>query len=244
MSAIRLAAATTFTATTNVSESTLLSQVYQFVNHVSGMVMLRGESTLEMLMTAVMVLGRWRWWCEQHRGGFDSLLGIAEGLVQDLGLNRNPRQTQDKEERLTDIEKRLLLGVWYLRSCAATHLSHLTPTVFTPYMLQCLKDLEMSSQPSDQVLVQAVKVQHLEERIRRLNGFTQFRPNRRRSKYRKNYRFEERLGVVEPELSRADAQSTGSLPPQNDLPPPPQVSSRADFQHAFRSIEAGPNSYL
>ncbi|KAK3500487.1 hypothetical protein B0T13DRAFT_223454 [Neurospora crassa] len=36
-------------------------------------------------------------------------------------------------------------------------------------MLQCLKYLEMSSQPSDQVLVQAVKVQHLEEGIRRLN---------------------------------------------------------------------------
>lgn len=116
MSAIRLAAATTFTATTNVSESTLLSQVYQFVNHVSNMVTLRGERTLEMLMAVVMVLGRWRWWCEQHRGGFNSLLGIAEGLVQDLGLNRNPRQTQEKEEGVTDVEKRLLLGVWYLRS--------------------------------------------------------------------------------------------------------------------------------
>ncbi|EGO51339.1 hypothetical protein NEUTE1DRAFT_104400 [Neurospora tetrasperma FGSC 2508] len=126
MSAIRLAAATTFTATTNVSESTLLSQVYQFVNHVSSMVMLRGESTLEILMAAVMVLGRWRWWCEQHRGGFDSLLGIAKGLVKDLGLNRNPRQTQEKEERVTDIEKRLLLGVWYLRSCSHQQPSRLT----------------------------------------------------------------------------------------------------------------------
>ncbi|EDO64965.1 hypothetical protein GE21DRAFT_15 [Neurospora crassa] len=126
MSAIRLAAATTSTATTNVSESTLLSQVYQFVNHVSRMVTLRGECTLEMLMAAVMVLGRWRWWCEQHRGGFNSLLGIAEGLVQDLGLNRNPRQTQEEEERVTDIKKRLLLGVWYLRSCSHQQSSRLT----------------------------------------------------------------------------------------------------------------------
>lgn len=116
MSAIRLAAATTFTATTNVSKSTLLSQVYQFVNHVSSMVMLSGERTLEMLMAAVMVLGRWRWWCEQHRGAFNSLLGIAEGLVQDLGLNCNPRQMKEEENMVTDIEKRLLLGVWYLRS--------------------------------------------------------------------------------------------------------------------------------
>ncbi|KAL0466447.1 hypothetical protein QR685DRAFT_450468 [Neurospora intermedia] len=126
MSAIRLAAATTFTATTNVSKSTLLSQVYQFVNHVSSMVMLSGERTLEMLMAAVMVLGRWRWWCEQHRGAFNSLLGIAEGLVQDLGLNCNPRQMKEEENMVTDIEKRLLLGVWYLRSCSHQQSSRLT----------------------------------------------------------------------------------------------------------------------
>lgn len=36
-------------------------------------------------------------------------------------------------------------------------------------MLQCLNDIEMSSQHSDRVLVQAVKIQRLEERITRLN---------------------------------------------------------------------------
>ena len=123
MSAIRLAATTTQTSSDNsaprVPESVLRRQLYQFVNHVSNAVLLRGEGNLETLMAIVVVLGRWRWWCARHGGRFNSLLSVAEALVGELGLNRNStysRQTHEEEERVTDDEKRLLLGAWYLRS--------------------------------------------------------------------------------------------------------------------------------
>lgn len=55
------------------------------------------------------------------------------------------------------------------RNSAATNLSQLSPTSLSAYVLQCLNDLEMSSHQSDRVLVQIVKIQHLEQRIARLN---------------------------------------------------------------------------
>ena len=78
--------------------------------------MLRGEGNLETLMAILVLLGRWRWWCVRHGGRFNSLLGVAEALVGELGLNKNSRHALEEEERVTDDEKRLLLGVWYLRS--------------------------------------------------------------------------------------------------------------------------------
>ncbi|KAK3396691.1 hypothetical protein B0T20DRAFT_502263, partial [Sordaria brevicollis] len=181
MGAIRLAAATIQTATTTgtyrVPDSGFVrKQVYNFIQHVSSCVMVKGEGegegNLETLMAVVIVLGRWRWWCVRHGGSgrFNGLLGVAEGLVGGWeGIRGGGEGDQNGEERVTDDERRLLLGVWYLRSCAATNLSQLLPTSLSPYMNQCLHDLEMSSHQSDRVLVQLIKIQHLEQRIARLN---------------------------------------------------------------------------
>lgn len=124
MSAIRLAAATTSTSTTGAtskaSEVMLRRQVYHFVQHVSNMVLLKGEGNLETLMAIVILLGRWRWWCTRHGGRYNSLLGVAEALVGDLGLgspsSSGTREEGEGEEKVTDDEKRLVVGVWYLRS--------------------------------------------------------------------------------------------------------------------------------
>ncbi|KAL1836473.1 hypothetical protein VTJ49DRAFT_5087 [Mycothermus thermophilus] len=124
------------------------------------------ERSLDLLMGIVVILG----WHHYHCGRqsqLNNLLCLAESLISDLGLNKAPVPQENGEEsvRATE-EKRLLLGVWYLRSSAAMHLQQLTSMPFTSYMRQCLAEIqERKDHELDGVLVHFVKVQFLAERV-------------------------------------------------------------------------------
>lgn len=74
------------------------------------------ERSLDLLMGIVVILGWHHYHCSKH-SQLNSLLCLAESLISDLGINRSPPvEDGEKRERITAEEKRLLLGVWYLRS--------------------------------------------------------------------------------------------------------------------------------
>ncbi|KAL2138587.1 hypothetical protein VTI28DRAFT_6532 [Corynascus sepedonium] len=124
------------------------------------------ERSLDLLMGIVVILGWHHYHCSKH-SQLNSLLCLAESLISDLGLNRSPPiEDGEKRERITAEEKRLLLGVWYLRSSAAMHLQQLTSMPFTPFMRQSLVELQEGKKHSlDEALVQCVKIQYLAERV-------------------------------------------------------------------------------
>jgi hypothetical protein len=76
----------------------------------------RFERSLDLLMGIVVILG-WHHYLRGRPSQLNTLLCLAESLISDLGLNKRPvtgrgEETRDRQTQ----EKRLLLGVWYLRS--------------------------------------------------------------------------------------------------------------------------------
>ncbi|KAK4243903.1 transcriptional regulator WAR1 [Corynascus novoguineensis] len=102
------------------------------------------EQSLDLLMGIVVILGWHHYRCSKH-SQLNSLLCLAEATAE---------------------EKRLLLGVCYLRSSAAMHLQQFTSMPFTPFMRQSLVELQEGKKHSlDEALAQCVKIQYLAERI-------------------------------------------------------------------------------
>jgi hypothetical protein len=80
----------------------------------------QSERSLDLLMGIVVILGWHHYHCTR-RSQLNNLLCLAESLVSDLGLNKKPTASDESGEReRTAEEKRLLLGVWYLRSSYVT----------------------------------------------------------------------------------------------------------------------------
>ena len=155
MSAVRMVA-------TLRNPASMHGQMYQLMSYLADHMLLRAERSLDLLMGIVVVLGWYHHHCVQH-SQHNNLLCLAESLVADLGLGQ---PIPEGEKDLTIDEKRLLLGVWYLRSCAAMQLSQLDPVVFTPYMCRCLATIEQANEhPADELLVHFVKIQNLTQRI-------------------------------------------------------------------------------
>ena len=91
-------------------------QMFQIMSYISDHVFLRAERSLDLLMGVVVILGWYHYHCLKH-SQLNNLMCLAESLIADLGLNRSPTgQECDSEAGRTSEEKRLLLGVWYLRS--------------------------------------------------------------------------------------------------------------------------------
>jgi len=152
------------------------AQMQLATGHMADRIFRHCERTLDLLMGIVVILGWYHYHCARHNQ-LNNLLCLAESLVSDLGLNKRPHGGDDEadEERAVE-EKRLLLGVWYLRSSyvhyqhfaiylpqcpstdnehsAAMHLPQPTSMPFTSYMRQCLTELEQAEDHDlDQVLV-------------------------------------------------------------------------------------------
>ncbi|KAK4169776.1 hypothetical protein QBC43DRAFT_351916 [Cladorrhinum sp. PSN259] len=137
-------------------------QMQLILDYLSDRMFRQAERSLDLLMGIVVVLGWYHYHCMKH-SQLNNLLCLAESLVSDLGLNRRP--VGQTEERTID-ERRLLLGVWYLRSSAAMYLQQLTSMPFTSYMRQCLVDVQQEKEHElDDVLVYYLKVQYLTERV-------------------------------------------------------------------------------
>ncbi|KAK3988417.1 hypothetical protein QBC44DRAFT_243579 [Cladorrhinum sp. PSN332] len=144
------------------SLQSMRGQMQLIMDHLSERMFRQAERSLDLLMGIVVVLGWYHYHCMKH-SQLNNLLCLAESLVSDLGLNRRP--AGQMEERAID-EKRLLLGVWYLRSSAAMYLQQLTSMPFTSYMRQCLVDIQQEKEHFlDDVLVYYLKVQYLTERV-------------------------------------------------------------------------------
>ena len=81
----------------------------------------QAERSLDLLMGIVVILGWHHYYHCARDSQLNNLLCLAESLVSDLGLNKRPPAGDDEEggERVVE-EKRLLLGVWYLRSSSVT----------------------------------------------------------------------------------------------------------------------------
>ncbi|KAK4197553.1 hypothetical protein QBC40DRAFT_308994 [Triangularia verruculosa] len=137
-------------------------QMQHIMDYVADHMFRQAERSIDLLMGIVVVLGWYHYHCMRH-SPLNNLLCLAESLVSDLGINKRPNAPN--EGRLAD-EKRLLLGVWYLRSSAAMYLQQLTSMPFTPYMRQCLVELdEEKDHELDEVLVYCIKLQYLTERV-------------------------------------------------------------------------------
>ncbi len=95
---------------------TMHTQMQLVRGHLADRMLLQSEHSLDLLRGIVVILGWHHYHCTKH-SQLNKLLCLAESLVSDLGLNRKPPVGQNGEEAVRPTEdKRLLLGVWYLRS--------------------------------------------------------------------------------------------------------------------------------
>lgn len=95
------------------------------MEHISTAILIKSESSLDLLQGILVILGFYHYHCMAH-AQFNNLIRLAVSLVEDLGLNSCPKSRQSKyqlplargEEPIyrTNEEKRALLGIWYISS--------------------------------------------------------------------------------------------------------------------------------
>lgn len=100
------------------------AQNYFILKHISEHMLMRSERSLEILQSILLVLGYYHYHCMVH-AQMNNLIGLANSLAADMGINRNP-EWQERTRLLqanpeapparTNEERRALLGVWYMTS--------------------------------------------------------------------------------------------------------------------------------
>ncbi|KAB5576057.1 hypothetical protein GE09DRAFT_1094551 [Coniochaeta sp. 2T2.1] len=152
-------------------------QLYQTMSHIADHMLLRAERSLDLLMGIVVLLGWYHHHCVRHNQlnnlicQLNNLICLAQSLVGDLGLNRNPYVAGYSVPERTNEERRLLLAVWYLTSSTGIHSLQIDTMRYTPYMEHCARDLLRANEyPSDEVLVHCTLLQRLTEKIWRLTS--------------------------------------------------------------------------
>ncbi|KAI1205588.1 uncharacterized protein F4807DRAFT_442303 [Annulohypoxylon truncatum] len=155
------------------------AQNYFILKHISEHMLMRSERSLEILQSILLVLGYYHYHCMVH-AQMNNLIGLANSLTADLGINRNP-ELQERTKLLqtnseapppvrTNEERRALCGVWYMTSIISLAFQRIDPPRYTPYIDQCLRELEADGEyKSDLLLVQLVRIQNLSERIAQLH---------------------------------------------------------------------------
>ncbi|KAI1804260.1 hypothetical protein F4811DRAFT_298050 [Daldinia bambusicola] len=159
--------------------SSLRSQNYFIMRHISEQMLMRSERSLEILQSILLVVGYYHYHCIMH-AQMNNLIALANSLVADLGINKPP-EVQEKtklllsapdppKSRVND-ERRAVCGVWYMTSVVSLLLQRMEPPKFTPYIDQCLRELETDQEyETDSLLVHLVRIQHLSERISQLHS--------------------------------------------------------------------------
>ncbi|KAI0839333.1 hypothetical protein F5Y06DRAFT_266564 [Hypoxylon sp. FL0890] len=154
------------------------SQNYLILRHISEQMLMRSERSLETLQSILLVLGYYQYHCMIH-AQMNNLIGLANSLVADLGINKDP-EFQEKIRLLqsnpevprarTNDERRAICGVWYMTSIISLAFHRIDPPRYTPYIDQCLRELEADQEyQTDSLLVHLVRIQHLSERIAQLH---------------------------------------------------------------------------
>ncbi|KAM0332410.1 hypothetical protein ACHAQA_002690 [Verticillium albo-atrum] len=154
------------------------AQMYLLMSHIADRMLIRSERSLDLLAGIVLILGWHHYHCTMHTQ-MNNLVSLAATLAAELGLKRKPCWHERTrlmvmdlgavKERTSD-EKRLLLAAWYLNSCVSTGFQQIDPMRFSPYMEQCLRELEQAREAeSDEYLVQLIRMQMLAEKVAHLN---------------------------------------------------------------------------
>ncbi|KAI2467105.1 hypothetical protein F4781DRAFT_327724 [Annulohypoxylon bovei var. microspora] len=155
------------------------AQNYFILKHISEHMIMRSERSLEILQSLLLVMGYYQYHCMVH-AQMNNLIGLANSLAADLGINRNA-DLQERTKLLqtnpeapparTNDERRALCGVWYMTSIISLAFQRIDPPRYTPYIDQCLRELEADEEyESDLLLIRLVRIQNLSERIAQLHA--------------------------------------------------------------------------
>lgn len=166
-SAIRMAA--------SISDvSSMRGQMFALTQQLTNEMMVESNRSMDLLQGILVMVAWYQNHCLMH-AQLNNLLHLAQALLADLGLNRSP-EVQERSNvmvlnppapsRITNDDRRAILGVWFLSSSVATGLMKTLSMRFSKYTRQCLEDVERISEfESDLLLVRLVKIQRLTERI-------------------------------------------------------------------------------
>ncbi|KAI0127084.1 hypothetical protein BJ170DRAFT_596643 [Xylariales sp. AK1849] len=157
----------------------MMAQNYALMDHVAEQMLLQSRRSIELLQTLLLMLGYYHYHCMMH-AQMSNLAALACSLAADLGINRCP-ELQERTRVLmlnppppsprTNDERRALCGMWYINSVISTTFQRLQTPRYTPYIDQCLRELETAKEyESDLLLVQLVRIQHLADRISQLHS--------------------------------------------------------------------------
>ncbi|ODA79378.1 hypothetical protein RJ55_04971 [Drechmeria coniospora] len=155
------------------------AQMCHLMTHIADHMLVRSARSLDLLQGIIVMLGWYQYHCFMH-AQMNNLLSLAMSLLADLGLNKPPglrEQTTLMVARpvepagRTNEERRAYAAVWFLTSAMATTMGRLEPMRYSPYLHQCVAELEASNEyATDATLVFLVRIQHLTERIFDLNA--------------------------------------------------------------------------
>ena len=99
-------------------------QSHAVMRYISEAVIMKAERSLDLLQGILVFLSYHHYFCLAH-GQFNNLLHLAMSMVCDMGLDRRTRTHNDTQNlsmdpkerrRITNEERRVLLGVWYMSS--------------------------------------------------------------------------------------------------------------------------------
>lgn len=91
-------------------------RMHRLVSYVADQIFRQAKRSVDLLMGIVVILGWHHYHCIRNNQ-LNNLLCLSESLISDLGLNKRlPAGDHGADDGRTIEEKRLLLGVWYLRS--------------------------------------------------------------------------------------------------------------------------------
>ncbi|KAB5549622.1 hypothetical protein GE09DRAFT_179657 [Coniochaeta sp. 2T2.1] len=155
-------------------------QIRLILSYIAEHALVQSDKSLDLLQGIIIVLGWYHHHCLAH-AQMNNLTSLATSLVADLGLNRRPPPPELKsfnfshskvpETPASNEEKRALLAAWYLSSLVALGYEEIDSKFLSPYMKQCLVDLEEEQEyDTDVNLVRMVRLQQLSEEMANLRG--------------------------------------------------------------------------
>ncbi|MCJ1437433.1 hypothetical protein MMC27_006820 [Xylographa pallens] len=157
------------------------TRVDEIMEYLSSHVLIRSEKSLDLLQGLLILIA----WYQSHIGVARRLMVImqlARSLLVDLGLNKDAMtkarfvqshasimvfsQDMPSQDMATLEERRAFLGLTYLTSAIALYIDFMDDYPFPLYADTCLNVLEESAEyPSDEYLIQLVRLQHIAEEI-------------------------------------------------------------------------------
>ncbi|KAK9418842.1 hypothetical protein SUNI508_07614 [Seiridium unicorne] len=152
----------------------MMAQGYFIMRHITEHLIMRSQRSLELLQTILLVIGFYHYQCMMHTQ-LSNLTALASSLAADLGIVKPP-EVQERTRMLvlnpelpnprTNDEKRALCGMWYMNSVVSFTFQKTDSLRYTPYIDQCLRDLETAKEyETDALLGQLLRIQHLSDRI-------------------------------------------------------------------------------